>query len=337
MFTDSGLKSVAIRQSAIRLRQIGRASAAAHSVRAKKVRQTMSNNATVTAADRLGLTLFFALTAHAMVILGVGFSIEKPPKQPPPDRTLEIMVVQNPKTAKKPEKADFLAQTNQQGGGEEEKKVKPTTEFNPPVQQPVPATQQQPLPPQPPAPVQDKPAKNVISKPQPAKKKMQVRPKEHPPEPQKTEKPTAAQLVASANQEIKRLTAELDRKTKAYAKRPRHKRLTASTQEYKYASYLNAWRRKVERIGNLNYPDEARRRKLHGSLLLHVSLRPDGTVKEIHVKRSSGYKLLDDAAIRIVRLSAPFAPFPAEIREETDIIDIYRTWQFLSNNKLFSK
>ena len=297
----------------------------------------MNTSANVTAVDRLGLTLFFALTAHTLVILGIGFGVEKLQKQAPPDRTLEIMVVQNPKTAKAPEKADFLAQTSQQGGGEEAEKVRPTTELVAPAPKPAPHVTQQLPQPEAPVPAEIRPVKKVMSKQAPAKRKVRVTEKNPPREPMKKKKPTAAQLMASANREIERLTAELDRKTKAYAKRPRHKRLTASTQEYKYANYLDAWRRKVERIGNLNYPDEARRRKLHGSLLLHVALRPDGAVKEINVKRTSGYKLLDDAAIRIVRLSAPFAPFPAEIREETDIIDIYRTWQFLSNNKLFSK
>jgi protein TonB len=92
----------------------------------------------------------------------------------------------------------------------------------------------------------------------------------------------------------------------------------------------------VERVGNLNYPDEAKRMKLYGDLLLHVSLRADGSVKQIRVVRSSGHKVLDDAAVRIVRLASPFAPFPAEIRKEVDILDITRTWQFLSSNRLFS-
>ena len=114
------------------------------------------------------------------------------------------------------------------------------------------------------------------------------------------------------------------------------KHISASTQEYKYAAYLDAWRRKVERIGNLNYPDEAKRRKLYGNLVLSVALRPDGSVEEIRLTRSSGHALLDDAAIRIVRLAAPYAPFPKEIREETDLLEITRTWQFLSDNQLFS-
>lgn len=295
----------------------------------------MSAGAKVTAVDRLGLTLFFALTAHTIVILGVGFGVEQAVKKTAPERTLEIMVVRNPNPTEQPEKADFLAQTSQQGGGEAEQKVRPTTILAPPMPAPrAPAPAPTP-PPQLPAPP-EQPVKKVLAKATPSSRKVTMAMETQPVKTQRKQ-PTAAQLMASANREIERLTAELDRKTQAYAKRPRRKYLTASTQEYKYANYLDTWRRKVERIGNLNYPDEARRRKLHGSLLLHVALRPDGTVKEINVKRSSGYKLLDDAAVRIVRLSAPFAPFPAEIREETDIIDIFRTWQFLSNNKLFSK
>jgi protein TonB len=92
----------------------------------------------------------------------------------------------------------------------------------------------------------------------------------------------------------------------------------------------------VEKIGNLNYPEEAKRRKLYGNLLMHVAVRADGSVEKIRIRRSSGHKLLDDAAVRIVRMAAPFAPFPPEIREEVDVLDITRTWQFLDGNTLFS-
>ena len=116
----------------------------------------------------------------------------------------------------------------------------------------------------------------------------------------------------------------------------RLKAINASTQEYQYAAYLEAWRSKVEKIGNLNYPDEAKRNKLHGNLLMHVAVRADGSVEQIRVVRSSGHRLLDDAAVRIVRLSAPFAPFPPEIRKNVDVLDITRTWQFLDGGTLFS-
>lgn len=300
----------------------------------------MKRSGIITSIDRLGLTLFVAAILHATVILGISFTLETPKKPPTPDRTLEIMVVQNPKISekKKPvEKADFLAQTSQEGGGNQAEKVRPKTEITPPTPPRQPRQVQTTAPTPPPAAnTTAKKPKKVLTRQQPSKQKIETEPKQRPRPPEK--KPvTAAQLLASTNQEISRLTAELDKKTKAYAKRPRRKTLMASTQEYKYASYLDAWRRKVERVGNLNYPDEAKRRKLYGNLVLHVVVRPDGSVKEINVRKSSGHKLLDDAAIRIVKLSAPFAPFPAEIRKETDILDIIRTWQFRNNDQLFSK
>ncbi|MES9965334.1 MAG: energy transducer TonB [Candidatus Sedimenticola sp. 20ELBAFRAG] len=295
----------------------------------------MRTAAKISPVDRLGLTLFFAVSLHVVLILGVTFTIEKAKKQPPPERTIEIMVVQNPKKSDKPEKADYLAQVSQQGGGQQEEKVRPTTQITPPARA-VPSPAQENRPAAPPAPPKKTEPKRVITKKAPAKKKIDTTPKAKKQKPKK-KRLTAAQLLASTDQEIQRLTAELDRKTKAYAKRPRRKRLTASTQEYTYASYLDTWRRKVENVGNLNYPDEAKRRKLYGNLILHVAVKKDGTVERIRVLKSSGHKLLDDAAMRIVRLASPFSPFPAEIRKETDILDITRTWQFLHSNKLYAK
>ncbi len=126
--------------------------------------------------------------------------------------------------------------------------------------------------------------------------------------PQPTQTVDAATLV-SRSLAMASLSAQIDQKLQAYAKRPRRHWITASTREHAYASYMEAWRLKVERIGNLNYPDEARRRKLSGNLLLDVALNPDGTVNEIVLRRSSGHKVLDDAAVRIVKLAAPFAIF----------------------------
>jgi protein TonB len=148
---------------------------------------------------------------------------------------------------------------------------------------------------------------------------------------------TAAQILASRGQEIASLSARIEEEAVAYANRPRRKAISASTQEYKYASYLDAWRRKVEAIGNLNYPEEAKRRQLYGSLILRVALRADGSLEEVRVLRSSGSDILDQAAVRIVHLAAPYAPFPPDIRKETDFLDITRTWQFLGNNQFGEK
>lgn len=290
--------------------------------------------ATFNAFDRLGLTLFFATVVHAVIILGVTFTIDNP-RILPPDRTLEIIVVQNRTSDKASKDADFLAQTSQQGSGNEEEVVRPKTQTPVPTlkttDKPMGENRPVSVPAQPQLPTE----RPVLATEQSAAKKATIAPTT--PRPKPAKRLNTTELMASANQEIARMTAELDQDMAAYASRPRHKHISAATREYKYANYLDAWKRKVERIGNLNYPDEAKRQKLYGNLVLQVSLKPDGTIAEIQVLKSSGHKLLDDAAIRIVRLAAPYAPFPSEIREETDILDITRTWQFLSNNRLLSK
>lgn len=286
----------------------------------------------LTAGDRLGLMLFLATAFHLFFILGVTFELEDRDNNESRQQSLEVMVVHHPKEPpKEDEKADFLAQTSQAGGGEHPEKARPSTRAESlPAQ--IPAPQPQPL-----AEEQAKPEskKNV----QQLTTRAESRQKTTTDDPtQATQpKPTTAQLFASKNEEIAHLTREIERKTIAYARLPRRKTISASTREYKYAAYLDAWRRKVERIGNLNYPDEAKRRKLYGNLILHVAVKKDGSISQIRVMRSSGHKLLDDAAIRIVRLAGPYSPFPQEIRQETDILDIIRTWQFLSSNQLLSK
>ncbi len=284
---------------------------------------------------RFVLALVLATALHLLLVFGFSFELElaKPSRI---QRNLEIMVVRQARPTAPEEEPDFLAQTSQQGGGSGDEQPRPTRPDIASAEavrepEPVPAESPPPAPPDPPP-----PAPRVISaerlQPKPAP---QAAPKP-PPEPVRRELPSVSELLASRRQEADRITAELARKAKLHAKRPRRKHISASTQEYKYAAYLDAWRRKVERIGNLNYPQEAKQRNLYGSLVLMVSLRADGSVERVRLLRSSGHQLLDDAAIRIVRLAAPYAPFPAEIRHETDVLEITRTWQFLNSNQLFS-
>ncbi|BCU05410.1 energy transducer TonB [Allochromatium tepidum] len=144
----------------------------------------------------------------------------------------------------------------------------------------------------------------------------------------------AAQILSSQGPEVARLTSSRTAGTANGAKRARRKSISASTREFRYASYLAAWAQKVERIGNLNYPQAARDQRLYGSLILHVAVRADGSLENIRVVRSSGFELLDEAAIRIVELAAPFSPFPPDIAAETDVLDIVRTWQFMRGDVL---
>ena len=237
-----------------------------------------------------------AIAFHALLILGVSFDLQRE-NPPAPERTLDITLVTQKKKPEKVEQPDFLAQASQEGGGEQVAKKRPS---------------------------------NPLGNPEAVRKTKPT------PKVQTTPKRELSQLLASTQLEIDRLTAEIDRRAEAASKRERRKPVNASTQEYKYAAYLEAWRKKVERVGNLNYPDEAKRKKLYGSLMLHVAVKADGSIEQIRVVKPSGHKVLDDAAKRIVRLSAPFAPFPPNIREEVDVLDITRTWQFRSGNRLFA-
>lgn len=273
--------------------------------------------------DSMGVALFIALVLHAFIILSVSFDVnrETPPQ---PELTLDITLVHNQSKPEKPKEAQFLAQKDNQGGGEEVVKKRTTS----PLGSPDAITQNQPKP-QKRQSAAAKPQVKVERKVVTSKKsKPKVQPKiDKRPAPQ-PKKISIAELMANTQVEIDRLTAELDARAQNAASKDRRKAVSADTREFKYADYMDTWRRKVERIGNLNYPDEARRNKLFGNLLMHVSVRADGTVEKIRIAKSSGYRVLDDAAVRIVRLASPYAPFPPEIRKEVDVLDIIRTWKF---------
>ncbi len=286
--------------------------------------------ATVRPADRLGFTLFVAALLHLALLLGVGFSMDKPPTI---SKTLEITLATF-KSQAPPKDADYLAQDNQEGSGTLEKKAVPKTTEVAPFQDnkinkvtPPPAVKQpQPKP---------APEKKAVATVAPAPRKTESKPAEV----KQQEKPKTATPDFDSSQlssEIASLEAELSNEQQAYAKRPRIHRLSAaSTMRDKGAWYKDDWRKKVERIGNLNYPDEARRQQIYGSLRLMVSINSDGSLYEVLVLESSGQPLLDQAAQRIVRLAAPFAPFTGDLAD-VDRLEIIRTWRFAKGDRLSS-
>lgn len=140
--------------------------------------------------------------------------------------------------------------------------------------------------------------------------------------------------IASTAIEMEKLEAIISKQQDEYQKRPKRKFVGGRTKEYKYALYVEAWRQKVEKIGNLNYPEAARDLKLYGQLQMTVSIKPDGSIDSIEVNRSSGHKVLDAAARHIVELGAPYAQFPEDIRKEVDILSITRTWTFTKEDSL---
>lgn len=137
--------------------------------------------------------------------------------------------------------------------------------------------------------------------------------------------------------EMARLEAQINKNWDDYQKMPRRKFIGARTREYRFAQYIEDWRVKVERIGNLNYPEQARQEKIFGSLQLSVSIRADGSVESVEVSKSSGHRILDAAAMRIVKLAAPYSPLPPDIAKDIDILTITRTWTFTSSDRLESE
>jgi protein TonB len=277
----------------------------------------------VTSGDRLGVTLLFSVIAHGVLALGLTFEYEKAKPRLP---SLDVILVQSA-SGEKPVKADFLAQANNSGGGESEKAVRPSELMSSPIAKSE--TGVAPRPMRASAPKPQPPTQRELLTQQKSKFELQTEHEvpEQPPLPQPT-----VRDVLEKKLEMAKLAAEIQQESQAYAKRPKKKYISANTKEYQYAAYMSAWVARVERIGNLNYPDEARREQLHGELVLTVALRRDGTVKSVDVIEPSGHKILDDAAIRIVNESAPFPPIPTE--DGVDELYVTRTWQFLPGDIL---
>lgn len=315
-------------------------------------------------SDRLAMTLCLAIVLHAMVILGVGFV---PPERPEPNlHRLDVILVQQ-REHNRPPNAKLLAQANLTGGGDSKEDVRPAS----PLAAPFPERRADIAAAPPPGvvspleqavlernrkpsraaspegesrkPDRIKPLAAEARKPTKMPAVPAVTQKPGPDQEEHAEPAAAAAVVPTGSELVNQslamasLNAEIAQRLEARAKRPRRKFISATTREYKYAAYMEAWRSKVERVGNLNYPEEARRKKLSGSLIVEVALAPDGSVSDIAIRRPSGHEELDQAAIRIVKLAAPFAPFPKDINSEIDVLHITRTWQFQGNYRLTSR
>jgi len=315
-----------------------------------------ANAAADTAVGPFAAALLIAGFIHLILILGVDLAFPKASPDAQARRPLEIRVLQRRGPPnEEPKVADTSAQTAPMvGDGEGVRETDDTTSVEPapeiPGLDPLPvlgetfsASVSLPLP----GLAVGSEAKAVEQTGEPvfpANPELESEPEPQPilePRPSETpfpesERPQveAAEILASRNLAVAELTARIRHGSTTSANRPRRKAIGTGTREYKYANYLEAWCRKVEQVGNLNYPEETKRRKLYGNLTLQVALRADGSVERVRVLRSSGFDLLDEAAVRIVELAAPFSPFPPAIRAETDILDITRTWRFLGNNRL---
>lgn len=273
-----------------------------------------------TSNDRFAISVLMALGFHAAILLGVGFVLDFKPITHPLE-TLDVVLV-NWRSESRPQEADFLAQASQLGGGE-------STEANRPSQENSGAS---------PAPtdgadlieqqaqqssVADAAREQLLIEKQDSEFSQQVTVVEQPEPPV----PSAATLMQES-MTMAKLQPGIQRDKTSQSKLPKRKWISANTREYEYAAYMQAWVAKVERVGNLNYPEEVRRLKLVGDLIMTVGISQDGSVESIDVQRSSGLPQLDQAATRIVRLAAPYSPLPDHIRSSVDVLHITRTWRF---------
>ncbi|MCB1569029.1 MAG: energy transducer TonB [Xanthomonadales bacterium] len=287
----------------------------------------MSQGPRITSTDRLSATLVFSLIAHGVLALGIGFSIDDPAPVVP---TLDVILVQT-HSNEAPDKADFLAQANQSGGGESEDAKRPSEMQPAPAPNPAPGLAPTPLEAGAPKPRENAREAMLASI---APSTQQVDNQQVVAAPS-VPLPTSRDMI-ERSLEMARLAASVERREQQYAKRPKRKFVSANTKEYAYAAYLRAWQARVERIGNLNYPDEARRRGLVGQLVMTVAIRRDGSVEGITLVQPSGIAVLDEAAQRTVRLAEPFGPLP-DTGDGTDILHITRTWHYLPGATMQSR
>jgi periplasmic protein TonB len=273
--------------------------------------------------DRFGFSIFLAIAIHALVIFGLGFKLYQQQQSAP---TLEVTLAQH-RSERAPKDADFLAQHNQQGSGDQSETRELTTDRLPEISNaqlkkigaPQQQTQQQTSP-------GDTPALSTTSD--------SLYSTTDRPSPDEILNRTAIPLPHAASLEFASLKAKLDQKQQEYSKLPRVLRITsASTKAAEHASYLRYWIDRIEMVGNNNYPEEARRKAMYGDLRLAVTLQPNGAVEGVEILLSSGQRVLDQAAVRTVRLASPFAPFPAEMKQ-WDKLEIIRTWRFVPGNRM---
>ncbi len=315
---------------------------------------TMKAQSDVKAFDAMKIAIVISVFIHA-IILTIKF---QPELKKLADRlpSLDVVLV-NAKTKSAPDKAELLAQANLDRGGNTEADRKLKTALPSPKEKAAevklkPNSQAQSA------------AKSAKLKAQEAReqkrvdelekqaqelltqvnstKKIASSPTQNATsaEPEKGEQQTKVksqlntQELITAAREIDKLEAQIAKQQDEYQKRPKRKFIGARTKEYRFALYVESWRQKVERIGNMNYPEAAKAQKLYGQLRMTVSIKADGSLESVIIDQKSNYPVLDEAAKRIVELAAPYAVFPEDIKHDTDILSITRTWTFTQEDSL---
>jgi len=276
----------------------------------------------------LTIALVLSLVIHA-VVLSIHFKLPEALGKAT-ERALDVILV-NSKGAHKPEHAQAKAQVNLDGGGntDEDRRVKTPLPVSQQTQEGTDVVEAQKR-------VAELEARTQqILTSLTSKKSVGADSHSNDPTPPTVSTTTGLDMATSALN-LARLEGQIARNVEDYNRRPRKKFIGARVEEYRFAQYVEDWRQKVERIGNLNYPEAAKGRH-YGSLVLTVIIKNDGSLDRVEINRSSGQKVLDDAARRIVEMAAPYASFPDAVRRDTDVLEITRTWSFTTSDQLRSE
>jgi protein TonB len=273
-----------------------------------------------------------SLLVHAFIVFGLTFTVPDLRGLQNVAPPLDVVLV-NTKSQTKPGKADALAQHNLDGGGNTDSKQRASSPL-PVVSQDTQTTELQQA------------KKRVAELEQEARKllaragvsQVDIAPAKPAPEPTPEKGPAVdGTELMQRSLAIARLEAQIGKDWNAYQERPRRKFVGARTQEYRFARYIEDWRQKVERIGELNYPQAARDQRIYGSLMATVSIRADGSIERVQIDRSSGNKVLDEATVQIVKMAAPYSALPVDITRDTDVLHITRTWTFTRADQFVSQ
>ncbi len=283
-------------------------------------------NTTVSTADRNAMSLTLSVLMIAAVVLGISFSYDENPEQ-----TLHSMdvILAHKSNLENNEDAEYLSKSNQLGGGEQKEKTRPqhvtaALSADNPGNAPVETRKQM-------AQREENQLTQVVDT---RSSEVRVQNVEDPVKNKQSVK--APDAAHQEDLKMAKLEDEIANKINQYAKRPKTKYISASTKAYEFAPYVDNWVKKIERTGDLNYPQRAKRKDFKGNVMLTVAINKNGTLHDIRVVRTSGHQFLDEAAVHIVELATPFEPLP-ETNENIDILYITRTWQFLPGHLLRHK
>ena len=280
--------------------------------------------------ERFRFMIFLSACAHALLVLGVGFTYLTDAND---ESSIEVILAQYHSQIQ-PDDADFIAQENQTGSGSQDETTVPSSPFmsdlnDADINEVRPAHEAQVLNETP-----EQPNLTALYSINAEQAVAQQRDMPEQEEKQALSEQSSSEEISLA---IASLRTQLDLQQQAFARQPRKYTLSsASARKSHEASYLDSWRRRVEAVGNINYPIKARQQQVYGNVRMLISLNASGQIREIRIIQSSGESLLDQAAVDIVNLAAPFEPFPEELKAEADILEIVRTFRFHEGNTLSS-